>query len=216
MVQPVWELPLDPAGILINLRDDRQVRIRPVRPTDGPALEAAWLRLSEQSRYYRFFTARSKLGAGLVNTLTKIDHRTHFAWGVFDPDEPSEVGGDSGLSVASARLILDDDPTSAEAALAVVDDYQGRGIGRFLIELLAATAADVGAKTLRFEILRVNRGMIGLIAGMGATSHAIPGDASVVEYHLTVPPASETSVPAGALYDLLRHVARNAVTGEEE
>ena len=208
-VQPVWELPLQPAGILIDLGGERHVRIRPVRPTDGPALEAAWLRLSEQSRYNRFFTSRSKLGEGLINSLTKIDHKTHFAWAVFDPDQPSEVGEDSGFAVASARLILDDDPTSAEAALTVVDDYQGRGIGRFLIELLAATAADVGASTLRFEILRLNRAMIGLISGMGAESFPIPGDASVIEYRLTVPPADEMSVPAGALYEVLRHAARN-------
>lgn len=214
-MQPVWKLPLQAEGIRIELGDDRRVRIRPVRATDGPALEAAWLRLSEQSRYNRFFTSRSKLGTGLVASLTDIDHTTHFAWAVFDPDEPSEVGDASGLSVASARLILDDDPTSAEAALAIVDDYQGRGIGRFLIELLAATAADVGAETLRFEILRLNRAMIGLIAGMGASSHPIPGDASVVEYRLPVPPADEVAVPAGALYELLRHVAKSEPSEDE-
>lgn len=181
------------------------MRIRPVRPTDGPALEAAYQRLSEESRYFRFFSSRSKLGAGLVASLTDIDHTNHFAWGVFDPDLPSEVGDDSGLTVGAARLIRDDDPTSAEAALTVVDGYQGQGIGRFLIELLTATAADIGAKTLRFEILRQNRAMIGLIAGMGAESFVIPGDRTVIEYRLTVPDASEIDVPAGALYELLRH-----------
>lgn len=176
-----------------------------MRPTDGPALEAAYQRLSEESRYFRFFSARSKLGAGLVASLTDIDHTTHFAWGVFDPEHPSEVGDDSGLTVAAARLICDDDPTSAEAALTVVDDYQGRGVGRFLIELLTATAADVGAKILRFEILRQNRAMIGLIAGMGAEAFDIPGDRTVVEYRLAVPEPSEIDVPAGAIYELLRH-----------
>jgi len=203
-VQPVWDLPLQPAGIMVILANGDEMRIRPVRVTDGPALEAAYQRLSEESRYFRFFSARSKLGAGLVASLTDIDHTTHFAWGVFDPSKPSEVGDESGLTVAAARLIRDDDPTSAEAALTVVDDYQGRGVGRFLIELLTATAADVGAKTLRFEILRQNRAMTALIAGMGAEAFDIPGDRTVVEYRLTVPDASEIDVPAGALYELLR------------
>jgi len=162
----------------------------------------------------RFFSVRSKLSEPLAASLTDIDHTTHFAWGVFDPDEPSEVGDDSGLGVAAARLILDDDATSAEAALTVVDAYQSRGIGRFLIELLVATAADVGADVLRFEILRQNRPMIGLVAAMGATGHSIEGDQSVVEYRLAVPPASEIAVPAGALYGLLRHVAQRSL--EEE
>lgn len=212
-MQPVWDLPLRSAGIVIELPNEGRVRIRPARVDDLEAIKAGFERLSEESRYLRFFSARPNLGDGLAASLTDIDHTTHFAWAVFDPDRPSEVGDDSGLGVAAARLILDEDPTSAEAALTVVDEYQGRGIGRFLVELLVATAADVGARVLRFEILRQNRGMIALAAGMGATGHPIDGDRSVVEYRLDVPPPSDTAVPAGALYELLRHASR---TDEEE
>ena len=204
-MQPVWDLPLTSAGIIIALPNGGRVRIRPARVSDAEALKAGYDRLSEQSRYNRFFSSRSKLSDTLASSLTDIDHTNHFAWGVFDPDLPSEVGDDSGLGVASARLIRDEDPTSAEAALTVADDYQGRGIGRFLMELLVATAADVGAKTLRFEILRQNRAMISLAAGMGAEGFPVAGDASVVEYRLEVPQPSATAVPAGALYELLRH-----------
>ena len=105
-------------------------------------------------------------------------------------------------------MIRDTDKTSAEAALTVTDAYQGRGIGRFLMELLIATAADLGAETLRFEILRQNRPMISLAAGMGAEGFPIEGDRSVVEYRLAVPPPSATAMPAGALYELLRHAPR--------
>ena len=211
-MQPVWEIPLPSAGILIELPKGGRVRIRPARKSDLAAIQAGYLRLSEESRYYRFFSARSKLAVSLASSLTDIDHETHFAWGVFDPAEASEVGDDSGLGVASARLIRDSDPTSAEAALAVVDAYQGRGIGRFLIELLVATAADLNTSTLRFEILRENRPMIKLMSEMGATPHPIEGDRTVVEYQLEVPPAESTAVPAGALYQLLRHAntARDA------
>ena len=71
-----------------------------------------------------------------------------------------------------------------------------------------ATAADVGAETLWFEILRQNRPMISLAAGMGAEGFPIEGDRSVVEYRLAVPPPSATAMPAGALYELLRHAPR--------
>jgi len=214
-MQPVWDLPLQSAGIVVRLENGGRVRIRPARVDDVAAIKAGFERLSEESRYMRFFSARSKLSEGLAVSLTDIDHETHFAWAVFDPDRPSDVGDDSGLGVATARLILDEDPTSAEAALTVVDEYQGRGIGRFLVELLVATAADVGAEVLRFEILRQNRGMIALAAGMGATGHEVAGDRTVVEYRLEVPPPSETAVPAGALYELLRH-ASNADAGVDE
>jgi len=88
----------------------------------------------------------------------------------------------------------------------VVDSYHGRGIGRFLLELLATTAADIGVATLRFEILRENRPMIKMMATAGATAQANPHDPSVVNYHLTVPQADAEDPPLGALYELLRHV----------
>lgn len=191
----------------MKLPNGGRVRIRPARKSDIGEIKAGFERMSEESRYFRFFTARAELDDRLATSLTDIDHENHFAWAVFDPDVPSQIGGDSGLGVAAARLIRDDDdPTSAEAALTVVDDYHGQGIGRFLIELLVATGVDVGAKTLRFEILRTNRPMIGLIAAMGATSHPVEGDASVVEYRLTLPPVDEIPVAAGAIYELLRRL----------
>lgn len=206
-LQPVWELPLSPAGMLFTLGKGGSVRIRPVRADDAEGLKLSYQRLSPQSRYYRFFTSRSALADQLAESLTNIDHERHFAWAVFDPDARSEVGDDSGLSIGAARIIRDADPTMAEAALSIVDEYHNLGIGRFLIELMVHTAADVGIDVLRFEILRENRPMIMLIASMGAEGHPVPGDASVVEYRLTVPPADQLDVPAGALYQLLIRAA---------
>lgn len=211
-LRPVWELPLSPSGIVMMLRKGGRVRIRPVRKDDVAALEHAYLRLSEQSRYFRFFGARPELGDKLAAMLTDIDHKNHFAWAVFDPDRPSEVGDDSGFVVASARLIRDPDPTSAEAALAVVDEYHNRGIGRFLIELLVSTAVEHGVSVLRFEVLHENRPMRELISAMGAIAHPIEGDRSVIDYHLALPAADALNAPAGALYDLLRHLARPSTT----
>ena len=204
-MQPIWDLPLQAAGIIIELPNGGRVRIRPVGPDDAAGLKVAYQRLSEQSRYFRFFTSRSQLSDGLANSLTNIDHENHFAWAVFDPDRPSEVDNDSGFAMASARLIRDDDPTSAEAALAIIDEYQRRGIGRFLIDLLLATAADNDITVLRLEILRQNRAMVGLIASMGAEGGPVPDDQTLVEYRLPVPKAEATTLPAGALYELLRH-----------
>ncbi len=185
------------------LRSGETVRVRPVRADDVAALQAGFQRLSQESRYFRFFAARPELNDQMATALTDLDHQNHYAWGVFDPSEPSEVGDTSGLGIASARLVRDTDPTTAEAALAVVDAYHGRGIGRFLIELLVHTAADIGVDTLRFEILRANRPMLRLISATSASAHRIDGDALVVEYRLDVPAASALDVPLGALYELL-------------
>lgn len=215
-MRPIWELPLDPAGMLFELSSGARVRIRPVRATDKAGLQEAFLRLSEQSRYYRFFSARPSLPDGMATSLTEIDHRKHVAWAVFDPDAPlpsslehEADAADGGLAVGVARIIADDDdPETAEAALSVVDDYQRMGIGRFLIELILATAGQFGVKTLRFTVLAENRGMRRLLPSLGASAQSVPGDASIIEYLMTVPSIDDTELPAGALYELLRLVSR--------
>lgn len=204
-MRPVWNLPLTATGIEVALHNDSHVRIRPVRREDREALLLAFERFSEESRYFRFFGPRPELGDRLTSLLTDIDHRRHLAWAVFDPSQPSEVGDESGLAIASARIIVDEgDPARAEAAMAVVDAYHRRGIGRFLVELLVATAADIGAEVLRFEVLQANSAMRAMLTGVGATGHAIAGDSTVIDYHLPVPAVDGSAFPAGALYEMLR------------
>lgn len=205
MSRPVWNLPLSSAGIEIELDNDSRVRIRPIRPSDRAGLLAAFERFSAESRYMRFFSPRPQLGDQMAESLTDFDDTEQLAWAVFDPGRPSEVGDDSGLVIASARLFIDaDNPREAEATLAVVDEYQQRGIGGFLMELLVATAADNKMDTITFEVLHQNRSMRALLTKLGATAHRIEGDASVVEYRLPVPPVDVAALPAGALYSLLR------------
>lgn len=212
-MHPHWDLPLDPAGLIVDLDQGSRVRIRPIRIDDRGILEAAYERLSERSRYYRFFSPRSKLGDRLIDQLTDIDHTRHLAWAVFDPTEQCDAGGTSGLAVAFARLIVDEGASSAEAAMTVIDDYHGRGLGRFLVDLLAITAADIGVEVLRFEVLRENSPMIRLMHRVGTEKHAVPGDASVLEFRLRVPPVRESDLPAEAVYGLLRHARSSELAG---
>lgn len=215
-MRPVWDLPLSPVGLLVELDTGERVCIRPVAATDKPALLAAFERFSEESRYMRFFGPRPRLGDDMASRLTHIDHVGHLAWAVFDPQRPSEVGDGSGLAIAVARIIADvDDPTVAECALAVVDEYQKRGLGRFLIELALATAAGTDVEVLRFEVLRSNPGMRHLLSNLRATSHDVEGDPSVIEYRLDVPSLDQVRVPAGALYALLRRAAANDTAGDQ-
>lgn len=201
----IWDLPLSPDGVLIELDDTTTVRARPIRPTDRDALLAAFDRLSLRSRYQRFFSPMKQLPESVVTRLVDIDHAQHLAWAIADPSLESEVGDTGGLAIAVARLIIDEDDTGvAEAALAVTDDYQRRGIGRFLIELLVSTAAQLEVQTLRFEVLKENRAIRSMLSGLGAAPRLVPGDATVLHYMLAVPAAEDIEVAAGSIYELLR------------
>ena len=59
------------------------------------------------------------------------------------------------------------DPTVAEAAFAVADAYQRRGIGTRLVEQLAQRAAAAGIERFLAEVLADNRDMLGVFEALG-------------------------------------------------
>lgn len=203
-----WDLPLDADGITGELDDGTPFVIRPLRPTDGPGLEAAFAQMSPRSRYLRFFTVRERLGKELVSSLTDIDHDRHRAWVVADPTSPSDVGTPEGRGFAVARLIVvEDDPKVAEASLAVMDDYQGRGFGRLLLELLIGTAQDVGIEFIRFETLYENKGMRALLSGLDVERNDELSERDVLVYDMPVTDDDSNGISVGALYEILRFIA---------
>lgn len=207
-MRPVWDLPLDPGGIEVELDNGMHVRIRPGSPSDRDAMLKAFDRMSQRSRYLRFFGSMPKMNDNVATALADVDDRHQLAWVVADPAQPSEVGDPAGLAIASARLFIDDDDAgTAEATLAIVDDYQGRGLGRFLMELLIGTAHQYEIDTIRFDVLAENRAMRGLLTKLGASGATLPEDRRIVRYHLDVPAGAADDPTVGALYVLLRHVA---------
>jgi RimJ/RimL family protein N-acetyltransferase len=200
------DLPLSPDGVEHRLRDGERVLLRPIRPDDADQLREGFRRLSERSRFLRFFTPLAALPAEWATRLTDLDHQTHRAWVAYDPDAAGVAP--PGLGVGVARLIqLDDDPTAAEAAVAIADDYQGRGIGRLMLDVVVGTAVAVGYRTLVTNVLRENHRMLELVRGVGPPVWTA-GDGASVRIEVALDDASDEQVADGALYDLLRLAAR--------
>lgn len=198
------ELPLSPDGVAHDLARGGRVVLRPIRASDVDDLRQGFERLSDRSRYLRFFTPLQKLPADWATRLTNLDHRTHRAWVAYDPDGDAPPPG---LGVGVARLVeLPDDPTSAEAAISVTDDYQGRGIGRLLLEIVTGTATAAGYTTLVTNVLRENSRMLDLVDRMGGTKRRV-GDGASVRIEIPLDATPDDQVVDGALYDLLRLVA---------
>jgi acetyl coenzyme A synthetase (ADP forming)-like protein len=69
--------------------------------------------------------------------------------------------------VAVGNYVRLRDPAAAEAAFAVADAYQRRGIGTRLVEQLAHRASEQGIERLVAEVLAENRDMLGVFEGLG-------------------------------------------------
>jgi len=113
----------------ITLRDGARLTLRPIAPEDKPLLAASFERLSEESRYRRFFSTINELSSAQLDYLVDVDHSDHEAIIAVDPA--------SGEMLGVARYIRSgEDPQSAEVAVTVADDWQGRGLGRALLDRL--------------------------------------------------------------------------------
>ena len=154
---------LQDAVVTAVLTDGVRVDFRPVGPDDKPLLEQGMAMLSPASRRLRFMSSIENLSRSQLAYLTEIDHESHMAWGAIVAGEPVGVG----------RVVrLPDSPATAEIAIAVVDDWHCRGIGKMLVRLLAEVGRSVGIERFVFEALPENEGIVALFSRFGAT-HSI-------------------------------------------
>lgn len=175
------------AGAEHVLADGTRVTIRPIRPDDGDELRRAFARLSPTSRYRRFFVQTPRLTDETVRYLTHVDGQDHVA--LVATTDSNDLKSEIGLGVA--RFVrLADDPSVADAAITVVDEAQGKGIGRLLLSELAAAARERGVRSFRGDVLVSNGPMRHLLEEAGATVREGDEDALVFDVPLDPPDAA--------------------------
>jgi GNAT superfamily N-acetyltransferase len=159
----------------IVLRDGTQLQVDPLSPEDRDELREGIEHLSPDSRYRRFFTPTTHVSTQQLTYLTTIDHRRHEALAAVDPD--------TGRGIAVARYVLAEDaPGTAEVALAVLDEWQGKGVGRTLLHRLAAVALRRGIVRFTGLMLGGNGPMISLMRSLGrvVSTHRDSGTVELV------------------------------------
>lgn len=176
--------------VRVALRDGSEVVVRAIRPTDRDAITTAFERLSKQSRYQRFMTAIDELSPSQLDYLTDVDHHDHEALVAFDPE--------SGDGVAVARFVRLADGVSAEAAVTVIDAWQGRGLGLAICQLLAERARDEGIERFTALLLAANEQMHDVLASLGPAT-VISREAGTVEVEVEIPAAGIGDHMAGVL-----------------
>jgi GNAT superfamily N-acetyltransferase len=144
----------------IVLRDGTRLSVEPLSAEDRDKLREGIEHLSPQSRYRRFFTPVTHVSSRQLTYLTTLDHDQHEALTALDPG--------TGIGIAVARYVMvSDAPSTAEVALTVLDEWQGRGVGRALLDRLAALAAGRSIERFTGLMLARNSPMIALMRSLG-------------------------------------------------
>lgn len=205
-----------------TLKDGSPVIFRLVRPEDKALIVEGLARMSPETRFRRFFSHRDRLSPSELAYLTEIDHERHFALAAGRP------GGDGAdeIGLGVARFVVLDGgaagaadpadpppPRAAEAAIAVVDEAQGKGLGRMLFERLVAAAAEREIAVFRFDVLAENDTMLGLVKSLfpDATGRVEDG---IMTIDCPIPDLSGQEPgarPEGALYHILKLAAEGAI-----
>jgi acyl-CoA synthetase (NDP forming)/RimJ/RimL family protein N-acetyltransferase len=142
----------------VLLSDGRSVQLRQIRPDDAPAIVDLHSRLSERTRYLRYFSPYPRIPERDLERFVLVDHRDREALVV--------VAGDRIIAVGRYERLGPDAP-DAEVAFVVEDAEQGRGVGSVLLEHLAEAARENGVSRFVAEVLPHNVGMLRVFADFG-------------------------------------------------
>ncbi len=121
-----------------TLSDGRAVMIRPIWHTDSKRLVELFAKLSPDSRYRRFLVPLGTLPDDLLFRLTHIDYRKNFALVAVTGE------ADKGAIIAVARYCTDPCEKQTDFAIVVHDDWQGCGLGGYLLSKIIAAGREQG------------------------------------------------------------------------
>lgn len=146
-----------------HTRDGTEYFIRPIVPEDLQRELAFARALSEESRYHRLMYVLHEPTEAQLAPLIHLDYERNMALvALYGPESEQQI-------IGVARYARDDDGAAYEFAVAVADEWQGRGVGTRLLEELFEYARTRGLRRLYGRVLNDNARMLSLARALGLT-----------------------------------------------
>ena len=163
------------------LRDGSVASIRPTTVEDAPALADFFAHLSPVSRYQRFFSA----GGPPADVIQRLSDSS-------DPSRTLTLVAERANGIIATASYIALSPDSAEAAFAVADAFQGRGLATALLGRLAAAAAARGFRRFEATTLAENARMLEVFRDSGFEIRS-KTDGGCVDVTLSLTPSATGS-----------------------
>ena len=133
--------------------------IRALTHADRAAVAFSLEHLGEQSRFQRYLRTVPRLDPHELDRLLDVDHWHHEGLIALRSTPRAPVG--------IAEYVRLEDFETAELGVAVVDDWQHRGVGRALIGVLRERALAAGIRRFSATALRDNKAALSLLRELG-------------------------------------------------
>ncbi|HSB30217.1 MAG TPA: GNAT family N-acetyltransferase, partial [Candidatus Sulfobium mesophilum] len=137
-----------------KISDGTICRVRPIRGEDEPLIYEFFKTLSAETIISRF-----------GHRLTYIPHETLVRYCQVDYDRELAfvaLTDDNCCIIGDVRISKMPDLENAELSILVADEWQGRGLGKMLMDYCIDIAKETGLMTLWMEILKSNTRMLAL------------------------------------------------------
>jgi acetyltransferase len=169
-----------PTRLITNwiLSDGQEVLIRPIKPEDEPLKYEMLASCSEETLKGRYFQRLKNLTHDMLMRLCNIDYDREIAI-VAEIKETQKK-----RLVGAGRLMIEPDFRTGEFAVVIHDDYQAKGLGYKLIDMLIGIAQEKGLEKFMGYVLTNNQKMLRLVRKLGFTVEDTPDGISKVELTL--------------------------------
>jgi len=147
-----------------QLRDQRRVTIRAIRPDDKGLIIEALDKVSAESIYRRFLTTKKEVTPQGLKLATEVDFVNVVALvAIVEEEGNAEITG-GGRYIRSGHF---GGRERAEVAFFVGDAFHGLGIASRIFKHLVAIARDSGIAEFEAEVLPSNEAMFKVFARSG-------------------------------------------------
>jgi acetyltransferase len=162
-----------------RLRDGTDVLLRPVRPEDEPLEHEMLTTLSKKTLKERFF-----------QPITQITHEMHVRMCNIDYEREMAIvaeirEGDKKRIIGTGRLIIEPDLKKAEFAVLVHDEFQGRGLGYKLVDMVIGIGHEKGVEEVYGLVLSENTTMLQMCRKLGCSIEPLEDNISRVALNLS-------------------------------
>ena len=158
-----YKIPEDRPAVEWTTSDGTALTLRPVRAGDVGILVSFVRGLSFGARYFRYGHGDIEFSEDDIRRVCNPD-----------PDECVHLlvlmaGHEKETVIGSGRTVFEAGSSNCEVAIAVTDKWQGRGVGKRLIEALFESARRRGLREMHAQTLASNRRMIAFLKKRGFT-----------------------------------------------